>query len=142
MPPRSSPPRSKSDEAIRACAARGGVIGALAFSAMLTQTLPAVLDDYLDTIDYLTGVAGIDHVGIGPDFMEAMPREVAETVLAGLPLEVITFMQNIPPVQGFASAADLPNVTAGLLARGYSAADTQKIMGGNWLRLYGQVWKS
>lgn len=118
------------------------MIGALAFSAMLTQTLPAVLDDYLDTIDYLTGVAGIDHVGIGPDFMEAMPREVAETVLAGLPLEVITFMQNIPPVQGFASAADLPNVTAGLLARGYSAADTQKIMGGNWLRLYGQVWKS
>jgi membrane dipeptidase len=140
MPPRSSPPRSKSDEAIRACAARGGVIGALAFPAMLTQTLPAVLDDYLDTIDYLTGVAGIDldHVGIGPDFMEAMPQEVAETVLAGLPLEVITF----PPVQGFASVADLPNVTAGLLARGYSAADTQKIMGGNWLRLYGQVWKS
>lgn len=137
MPPRSSPPRSKSDEAIRACAARGGVIGAPAFSAMLTQTLPTVLDDYLDTIDYLTGVAGIDldHVGIGPDFMEAMPREVAETVLAGLPLEVITFMQNIPPVQDFASAADL-------LARGYSAADTQKIMGGNWLRLYGQVWKS
>lgn len=135
-------PRNKSDEAIRACAARGGVIGALAFPAMLTQNLPATLDDYLDTIDYLVGLAGVDHVGIGPDFMEAMPREVAETVLAGLPLDVITFMQNIPPVQGFASAADLPNVTAGLLARGYSAADTQKIMGSNWLRLYGQVWKS
>ncbi|NWG18629.1 MAG: membrane dipeptidase [Chloroflexi bacterium] len=135
-------PRNKSDQAIRSCAARGGVIGALAFPAMLTQNLPATLDDYLDTIDYLVGLAGVDHVGIGPDFMEAMPQEAAKTVLAGLPLDVITFMQNIPPAQGFASAADLPNVTAGLLARGYSAADTQKIMGGNWLRLYDQVWKS
>jgi membrane dipeptidase len=135
-------PRNKSDEAIRACAARRGVIGAVSFPAMLTQNLPATLDDYVDAIDYLVGMVGVDHVGIGPDFMEAMPREVAETVLAGLPVEVITCMQSIPPVQNFISAVDMPNVTARLLARGYSAADTQKIMGGNWLRLYEQTWQS
>jgi len=35
----------------------------------------------------------------------------------------------------------MPAVTAGLLARGHSAADVQKIMGENWLRLYAQVWR-
>ncbi len=133
-------PRNKSDEAIKACAGRGGVIGAVSFPAMLTSHLPATLDDYVNTIDYLVEVAGIDHVGIGPDFMEEMPAEVAAVVLKGLPVDIVNFMQNIPPVQEFASAADMPNVTARLLARGYSAADTQKIMGGNWLRLYSEVW--
>lgn len=135
-------PRNKSDEAIKACAARGGVIGALSFPAMLTQSLPAVVDDYVNAIDYLVELAGIDHVGLGPDFMEEMPAEVAAVVLAGLPVDVVNFMRSIPPVQGFASAAEMPNVTARLLARGYSESDTQKIMGGNWLRLYEQIWQT
>lgn len=132
--------RNKSDEALKACAARGGVIGALSFPAMLTPNLPAAVEDYASAIDYLVQMVGVDHVAIGPDFMEEMPAEVVQTVLAGLSLDVISFMESIPPVQNFASAAELPNVTAALLARGYSAADTQKIMGGNWLRLYEQVW--
>ncbi|MBK8034805.1 MAG: dipeptidase [Chloroflexi bacterium] len=135
-------PRNKSDEAIKACAARGGVIGAVSFPAMLTPNLPATLDDYVDTINYLVEVAGIDHVGIGPDLMEEMPAEVVAIVLKGLPVDAVNFMKSIPPVQGFASAADMPNITERLLARGYSAADTQKIMGGNWLRLYAEVWES
>ncbi|MBZ0289083.1 MAG: membrane dipeptidase [Anaerolineae bacterium] len=133
-------PRNKSDEALKACAARGGVIGAVSFPAMLTPNLPATLDDYVSAIDDLVDRVGIDHVAIGPDFMEEMPREVVEKVLTGLSLDVISFMQRIPPVQDFASAADMPNVTARLLARGYSPADTQKIMGGNWLRLYEHTW--
>ncbi len=134
-------PRNKSDEALKACAARGGVIGALSFPAMLTPNLPAKVDDYVNAIDFLVQMVGVDHVGLGPDFMEEMPQEVAAVVLAGLPVDVVNFMQSIPPVQGFASAAEMPNVTAGLLARGYSEADTQKIMGGNWLQLYEQVWE-
>lgn len=133
--------RHKTDEAIKACANKGGVIGAVSFPAMLTRNLPATLDDYIAAIDYLVDLVGIDHVALGPDFMEEMPKEVAETVLKGLPVDVITFMQQIPPLQDFASIAELPNVTANLLARGYSVTDTQKIMGENWLRLYGQVWK-
>ena len=135
-------PRNKSDEALKACAARGGVIGALSFPAMLTPSLPATLDDYVNAIDYLVDMVGIDHVAIGADFMEEMPREVAEVVLSGLSLDVIAFMQSIPPVRDFASTADMPHVTANLLERGYSTADVQKIMGGNWLRLYGQTWES
>ena len=133
-------PRNKSDQAIRACAAKGGVIGALSFPAMLTQQFPATIEDYVDSIDYLIQLVGADHVAIGPDFMEEMPLEIMQTVLDGLPPEVITLMQNMPPVQNFATAAEMPNVTADLLKRGYSIDDVQKIMGKNWLRLYEQVW--
>jgi membrane dipeptidase len=137
-----SHPRHKTDAAIKACTARGGVIGAVAFPAMLTSNLPATLDDYVNAIDYLVEMVGIDHVALGPDFMEAMPPEVAATVLQGLPVDVATFMRNIPPLQDFASVEAMPNVMRRLLARGYTAGDAQKIMGGNWLRLYEQVWRS
>jgi membrane dipeptidase len=132
-------PRNKSDEAIKALAARDGVIGALSFPAMLTANPPATVDDYLDAVDYLVELAGVDHVGLGPDFMEEMLPETVAAVLGGLPPEVVKQLQSMPPVQGFASVADMPNVTRGLLKR-YGKKDTRKILGGNWLRLYGKVW--
>jgi len=132
-------PRNKSDEAIKALAAAGGVIGALSFPAMLTANLPATVDDYLDAVGYLVELAGVDHVGLGPDFMEEMLPETVAAVLGGLPPEVVKQLQSMPPVQGFASVSEMPNVTRGLLER-YGEGDARKIMGGNWLRLYGEVW--
>jgi len=135
-----SHPRHKTDEALKACAMKGGVIGAVAFPAMLTQNLPAKIDDYITAINYLVDLVGVDHVALGPDFMEEMPKEVAETVLKGLPVDAMSFMQQIPPIQDFASITELSNVTAKLLENRYSVSNTQKIIGGNWLRLYEQVW--
>jgi len=132
--------RNKSDEVIRTCADNGGVIGAISFPAMLTHTLPATINDYLSAVDYLVDIVGVEHVGLGPDFMEEMPVEVRNTVLQGLPSNVVDLLTTMPPVQDFASVSEMPNVTAGLLARGYSPKDTQKIMGENWMKLYEQVW--
>lgn len=134
-------PRHKTDEAIKACAMNGGVIGAVSFPAMLTRNMPATIDNYIAAIEYLVELVGVDHVALGPDFMEEMPQEVVETVLKGLPVDVKTFMQQTPPLRDFASVTELSNVTAKLLEKQYSVTDTQKIMGGNWLRLYEQVWK-
>jgi len=75
------------------------------------------LSDLIDQIDHIAKVAGIDHVGIGTDF---------DGVMGQLP-------------QGIDSAADLPRVTAALMARGYSAADCDKILGGNFLRVFREV---
>ncbi len=134
-------PRNKSDEIIQALAARSGVIGALSFPAMLTHELPARVDDYLNVIDCLVDLAGIDAVALGPDFMEHMPPEIEEAALQSLPVEMRELFKTMPPVERFASVADMPNITGGLLARGYSEADTGKIMGRNWMRLYQQVWE-
>ncbi len=116
------------------------MVGAVIFAPLLTCGPQAVLDDYLDTIDYLVQLIGIDHVGLGPDFMEEMPAEVAAQALKGMPTGTLNQFMAVKPTVGFESISACANVTAGLLGRGYSIADTQKIIGGNWVRLYQEVW--
>ena len=70
----------------------------------------------IDHIDHIAKIAGIDHVGIGSDF-------------DGIPSSP----------EGMDSAADLPKITQGLMARGYSAEDVHKILGGNFLRVFAKV---
>ncbi len=74
------------------------------------------LNNLIDQIDHIAKVAGIDHVGLGSDF-------------DGVP--------SLP--EGIDSPADLPKITAALMARGYTAADMQKILGGNVMRVFSQV---
>lgn len=43
-------------------------------------------------------------------------------------------------LEGLESVAKLPNVTRGLIERGWSTAEIRKVLGENWLRVYEQVW--
>lgn len=76
----------------------------------------APFNSLIDHFDHVIKVAGIDHVGIGTDF-------------DGIP---------VPP-EGIDSAADLPKVTQALMARGYTAEDMHKLLGGNLLRVFRAV---
>jgi membrane dipeptidase len=78
--------------------------------------LPVKMEAVLDQIDYGVKLVGIDHIGIGSDF---------DGVGGALP-------------DGLKTAADYPNLIAGLQARGYSDSDLRKILGGNLLR----VWRA
>ena len=71
------------------------------------------LSSLIDHIDHIAKIAGIDHVGIGTDF----------DGISSLP-------------EGIDSAADLPKITAALHARGYTAEQLHKILGGNLLRVF------
>ena len=71
----------------------------------------------IDHIDHIAKVAGVDHVGLGSDF---------DGINGQLP-------------QGIDSPADLPKITAALMARGYSPGDCRKILGGNLLRVFREV---
>src|SRR3984893_10743214 len=75
------------------------------------------LKSLIDHIDHIEKIAGIDHVGLGSDF---------DGVSGATP-------------QGIDSAADLPKITQALLERGYNPSDIHKILGGNLLRVFGQV---
>jgi membrane dipeptidase len=76
----------------------------------------APFNSLIDHFDHVIKFAGIDHVGIGTDF-------------DGIP---------VPP-DGIDSAADLPKVTGALMARGYTAEDMHKLLGGNLLRVFREV---
>ena len=83
------------------------------YTAMIGR---APFNSLIDHFDHVIKVAGIDHVGIGTDF-DGFPTPPAE----------------------IDSAADLPKVTAALMARGYSADDMRKLLGGNLLRVFRDV---
>jgi membrane dipeptidase len=158
-------PRNMTDDMIRAVARNGGVVQVNFYSGFVDQTYrnaneaqdkdeKAALQNYLDSlkaqgkpvnyiekdrierewtakiprppfkslidhIDHIAKVAGVDHVGLGSDF---------DGVSGATPQEMD-------------SAADLPKITQALLDRGYSADDIKKILGGNILRVFGQVEK-
>jgi membrane dipeptidase len=75
------------------------------------------LSELIDQIDHVAKVGGVDHVGLGSDF---------DGVSGQLP-------------EGMDSPADFPKITEALLARGYSAEDCRKILGGNLLRVFREV---
>jgi membrane dipeptidase len=81
--------------------------------AALDDKFPtAKLTDFVDHIDYVVKLIGIDHVGIGTDFDGG----------GGVP--------------GFNDATEAMNVTVELVRRGYSEDDIAKIWGGNLLRVW------
>jgi len=87
--------------------------------AALEKKLPRPpLSDLIDHIDHMVKVAGVDHVGLGSDF-DGVPCTPA----------------------GIDSVADLPKITQALYDRGYKAADLDKILGGNLMRVFGEVEK-
>jgi membrane dipeptidase len=153
-------PRNLPDDLLRAIAAKGGVIQAVAYKEFLKNDpareaaekklqaavakqagdkaydsdkhdyLPAMdrgmaaiqqkyplptLDDYMNQIQHMVQVAGIDHVGIASDF------------------------DGGGGITGWKDASETRNVTAALRKRGFSDADIAKIWGGNLLRVWREV---
>ena len=138
-------PRNKSDVAMKALAKKGGVMGITSLAAFVSSDWrTADLDAYLNQIDYAVNLMGVDHVGLGLDFTESQTRQFLSPVKWGgvhLPTGVAGVTEfPIPYAKGIQSSDELPNVTGGLLDRGYSEPDVAKILGGNFLRLLDEVW--
>ncbi len=117
--------RNIGDERIRAIAKTGGVIGLQLFSEVLTNqnNQVATVDDLIRHINHIVEIAGIDHVSLGPDFLESN-------------------LTNRKPghyAQGIEKITDLPRITDALIKHGYSDIDIEKILGLNILRVYGHV---
>lgn len=138
-------PRSKSDELIKAMAAKGGVIGVTAASALsfLRPGVQPTLDDFVRHVSYLVEVAGADHVGIGLDLDETNTEERHLAWHAKHPsLDVagVSFPYAHRHTAGIESAADFPAITAALVDAGFDDETILKILGQNFLRVFGEAW--
>lgn len=133
--------RNTEDATVEAMVAKGGMIGVCGLPQSLSDGTPT-LDDLLDHADHLTKLVGTGHVGIGLDYVEKYAEQA--TVVA--PPSVVTWRTRRPDIFGPLSAfgrqtypigvetvTKLPNLTQGLLDRGYDRAAVAGIMGGNWL---------
>lgn len=85
-----------------------------ALSEKYPKPLPTV-SDYVDHIDYVKNLVGIDYVGIGSDFDGG----------GGL--------------EDCADVSQFPNITAEMLKRGYTTEEIEKVWGGNFFRVFKTV---
>ena len=135
--------RNKTDEQLKALAAKGGVAGAVALSSFLAAGDNATLSDFLDTVDYMVKLIGVDHVGIGCDFTVGWTAEICRKAFTGRNIDMEPRYQIPWPLRypkGIENASDFPNITRGLLERSYTESDVKKIMGQNFLRLFQETW--
>lgn len=136
--------RNKTDEALKLIAERGGVIGANAFPPFLRKGFDSTVQDYVDAIDDLVNRVGIDHVGIGTDYTQDQPKAFFDWLFS----QQGTKGQERPNAYpdpllhptGMETPDKLSNVASELAKRGYNETSVTKIMGGNWLRLFQEVW--
>lgn len=110
-------PRNLTDDQIRALAAKGGVMGMNFFARFLRADGPATVDDVVRHIEHVASLVGTEHVGLGSDF-----DGIGETP------------------QGLEDVARLPNLIEALLRRNWKEEDLRRVLGGNFLRVFRQVW--
>ena len=135
--------RNKTDDALKALAEKGGVVGANAFPSFLRNGYKSTPVGYVDAIDDLVERVGIDHVGIGTDFCQDQPYSFFEYLFAQQGTMIKPIPLAIPDPhyhpQGFEGPDQMPAVAEELMRRGYSPKDTAKVLGDNFLRLFRQV---
>jgi membrane dipeptidase len=132
--------RSKPDEVIRAIADSGGYVGVYSVASFLGRSRD--LSAMLDHMEYLVKRFGADHVAIGTD-LAYIPRSAeAEYRKMGRRPKARTRYESFWPAgaldgQSHPSLAwtNWPMFTVGMVQRGISDVDIQKILGGNVMRV-------
>ena len=135
-------PRLKTDEAIRKLAAKGGVMGITGVRNFVKDKEPTTVEDIVDHIDHVVKLVCIDHVGIGSDSdlmgYDHMPADQYKQLKAGYKASY-AFRDKID-TDGFNHPRKVYDLTAALIRRGYSDANIQAVLGGNFRRLLGSTW--
>jgi membrane dipeptidase len=117
--------RNLTDDQIKALAEKGGVMNLSFCGGFIKDGVgfdseavkKVTIMDWLDHLDHAVGLVGTSHVGIGSDLDGGC---------------------------GFPDLSDVtrfPSLTEGMVSRGYSDSDIEKILGGNDLRVFKKVLK-
>lgn len=128
--------RLKSDELIQALAEKEGIIGVCGIPNYLAQTKRQGIWDMMDHLDYIVNLVGVDHVGIGTDIVWGHHASlgVHRHYIHHMRMEVAAEY-----MEGIESLEEWPNIVRGLVTRGYSDREIEKIIGGNALRVMDEV---
>ncbi|HLO18954.1 MAG TPA: membrane dipeptidase [Sphingomicrobium sp.] len=142
-------PRNVSDAAIKAVADKGGVVGVY-FMPYLAASMHPSGATLLDNIDHVAKVAGEDHVSIGTDggvlplVIDAKARENARKDYEQRKAAGIAAPGEGPDVftvvEDYNSIDKLERLGADLMKRGWTTMQVEKLLGGNLMRLYAEVW--
>ena len=144
-------PRSKDDTELRAMADSGGVVG-IYLMPFLTPGRVPTRTDVLDHIEHAIQVCGEDHVGIGSD-LSTTPIDGSDEYwsrhrefVAGRIERGVAAPNEDPDilftVEDLNSHRRMELIAEGLSDRGHSDERIAKVIGGNWVRLFSELWKA
>lgn len=122
--------RNSSDDEIKQVAERGGVVGVGAV-LLSPDSQKIYLDHYVEQIEYVAGLTGIDGLGLGFDFFDFIYQTMPERDKIGLPASY--FMQD------FKNHSHTRNLTRKLIKRGFGDAEIEKILYGNFMRIFREL---
>lgn len=135
-------PRVKTDEAIKALGAKGGVMGITGVRMFVSEKEPTTIANVVDHIDHAVKLIGVDHVGIGSDAdlngYDDMPADQYKMLKAGYKSSY-AFRDKID-TDGFDHPMKTYDLVEELIRRKYSNENITAILGGNFRRLLGATW--
>jgi membrane dipeptidase len=123
--------RNLTDERLKGIAATGGVVGVNFFAGFIDPDVRTVAR-VVDHVEHVASVAGVEHTGLGPDFVHEVYAEL-------MPLATEIVMEGVDAkklVPGLEGPEGLPLVTEELVRRGWSEPDLRAVLGGSFLRLF------
>lgn len=144
-------PRNKPDALLRRIAEKGGVIGIYMMPFLRMEGQPSA-DDFVRHVTHCVNVCGEDHVGVGSDnsisplelsaeFRRTHADFVEARRKAGIsaPGEDANIFNYVPD---FNTPRRMEQVADALARAGHPSARVEKILGANWMRLLGEVWRA
>ena len=140
--------RSSPDEALRAVTDRGGVVGLYLMPFLGQDPKSASRALFLRHLQHALKLCGEDHVGIGsdqsttpvdisPEYMKFVATINAQRTAAGIatPLEA----EGPVTVPELNASRRIELIASDLASAGYPARVVEKVIGGNFHRLYGDI---
>lgn len=131
--------RNKTPDVLKALSQSGGMLGFSLYSLHLRDEDACSLAQFCEMVARTAEMMGVGRLGIGSDLCQGQPDAVAGWMRRGTwtkaPAEPVVFP---PQPDWFRSNLDFAGLASGLAATGFAPDEIAAIMGGNWLRFYGQ----
>ena len=135
--------RNKSDTVIGALAQTGGMLGFSLYPHHLNGGSACSVEDFCIMIARTAERFGTHFLGIGTDLCQDQPDSVVEWMRMGRWTKAVEYGEGSKDAPGFPAMPgwfrdnrDFCNISTGLSAVGFSAAEVEAIMGGNWARFF------
>jgi microsomal dipeptidase-like Zn-dependent dipeptidase len=135
--------RNKSQAILEGLGQSGGMLGFSLYPHHLKDKGDCTLQSFCEMIARTAEIMGVDHIGLGSDLCQDQPDSVVEWMRVGRWTKKTDYGEGsannagFPPMPGwFRDNRDFGNIEQGLLEIGFSAEDTAKVMGNNWLQFF------
>ena len=137
--------RNKSDNVMKALAARGGMFGFSLYPHNLKDKSACTLESFCSMVARTADLVGVENLGMGTDLCQNQPDTVVEWMRKGRYTKDTDYGEGsasnpgFPPMPAwFKDNRDFDNVAAGLAAVGFNSHDVDALLGENWLRFFDQ----